>query len=115
MGLIELLACSAKVLEQEAAALRACHTVRGRWTAEEAEAQQAYKELRQLAAGLRKAKKYHEPNPLGGPAKIFDAIADSVRAGDDLSAAMAHFGVQWAERSNAEVTGRRRLAGDCPS
>ena len=95
MGLIELLGRAAEELDREAASIRACHTVRCRWPADDAETRAVYQKLRGLAAGLRRAKKYHEPNPLGGPAKVFDAIADCVRAGDDLAATMANMGVQW--------------------
>ena len=95
MGLIELLGCAAANFDREAESLRECHTVRGRWAADIAEVRNAYKEFRDLAASLRRAKKYHEPNPLGGPAKVFDAIADRVRAGDNLEATMADMGVQW--------------------
>lgn len=98
MGLIELLGRAAAVLDYEAASLRACHTVRGRWKAGEAKTRAEYQELRDLAAGLRRAKTYHEPDPLGGPAKVFDTIADRVRAGDDLAVTMADMGVQYAQR-----------------
>jgi hypothetical protein len=110
MGLIELLGRAATALEREAAVLRGCHTVRGKWAADEENVRAKYEELRSLAAGLRRAKKYHEPNPLGGPAKVFDAIADSVRAGDDLDSAMARMGVQWV-KNFPTGSARKRLDG----
>ncbi len=42
---------------------------------------------------------YTKQNPLGGPAKIFDAVADSIRAGDSVELAMAQFGLTWAAPS----------------
>ena len=101
MGLIELLGRAAEEIDREAGSLRACHTVRGRWPTDTAETRAVYQELRDLAAGLRRAKKYHEPNPLGGPARVFDVIADRVRGGDDLDATMADMSVQWV-RSNVK-------------
>lgn len=87
---------AAQLLEQDAAALRAGHTVRGRWTNDEAAARAAYEELRSVARQLRKANAYMAVNPLGGPAKALDACADSIRAGDPVDFAMANFGLAWA-------------------
>ena len=99
MGLIELLCRAAQELEREAEGMRHGHTIDGKWPKDEANVKAEYRLRRDLAAKLRRAKKYHEPNPLGGPARTFDAIADSVRAGDDLDVTMARYGVQWV-RSN---------------
>lgn len=38
---------------------------------------------------------YRKANPLGGPAATFDAIANAIRAGDSVDAAMRAFGVRW--------------------
>lgn len=57
-----------------------------------------------MAKGLRKAHKYHKPNPIGGPAKMFDAIADRIRAGDSMNACMADYGLKF-KRSTASFTG----------
>lgn len=101
-GLLETLLRAAYFIETDAAALRSCHTVRGRWGDDEPEAKAAYDEMRSVAARLRKAHKYMVPNPLGGPAKVFDACADSIRAGEPIDAAMANFGLAWV-RSNARI------------
>ena len=42
---------------------------------------------------------YIKQNPLGGPARIFDAVADAIRAGDSIKSAMAQFGLAWAAPS----------------
>ena len=96
-GLRDTMKRAATLLEQEAASLRACHTVRGRWGADEVAALQAYNEHRQVAKALRAAAKYHELNPLGGPAKLFDAVAASIRAGDSVDSAMRAFDLKWAD------------------
>lgn len=102
-SLTETLQHAAMLLEQEAASLRACHTVHGRRPKGEGSARAAYDEMRATAAQLRKAYRYMAPNFLGGPAKVFDACADAIRAGDPVESAMANFGLAWAP--NAEVTG----------
>lgn len=63
-----------------------------------------FNELCAMAKGLRKAHKYHKPNPLGGPAKMFDAIADRMRAGDSVKECMADYGLKF-KRSNARLSG----------
>ncbi len=47
------------------------------------------------------AQKYASQNPLGGPAKVFDACADAIRAGDPIEQAMANFGLAWAPKEQA--------------
>ena len=42
------------------------------------------------------AEKYLRDNPLGGPAKVFEACADAIRSGDNVDFAMASFGLAWA-------------------
>jgi|GEM_PF-6577834 len=39
-----------------------------------------------------KARKYAELNPLGGPAKVFDAMASRIRAGEDYFSVLADYG-----------------------
>jgi hypothetical protein len=63
---------------------------------------------RAMAKGLRKAHKYHKPNPLCGPAKMFDAIADRMRAGDSVKECMADYGLKF-KRSNAKSEPTARL------
>lgn len=104
-GLLYLLERSAELLERSADEIKIAHTIGGRWCHhDEHGAHRDYKELREMAKGLRKAHKYHKPNPLGGPAKMFDAIADRIRAGDKMEIAMADHGLKF-KRSNAGVTG----------
>lgn len=51
-----------------------------------------------MAKLLRKAYKYHNPNFLGGPAKMFDAIADRIRAGESIDEVMGDYGVRYVEK-----------------
>ena len=46
----------------------------------------------ELETELLGVKEYREKNPLGGPAKVFDAMADCIRAGDDYSAVLKEYG-----------------------
>lgn len=88
-GLLYLLERSAHILEREGEILRFAHTVSGSWPKNYHGARRDYKEMMALAKGLRHAHSYFEPNCLGGPAKIFDAAADRVRAGDDMDEVLA--------------------------
>lgn len=59
----------------------------------------------ELETALLGIKQYREKNPLGGPAKVFDAMADQIRAGDDFNKVIADYGwcpVSRAERAEAE-------------
>lgn len=38
---------------------------------------------------------YRRQNPLGGPAKMFDTIADRIRAGEDLASVMDDYGISF--------------------
>lgn len=97
-GLLHLLERSAELLDRTAEELRISHTCAdGHW--QDREAKRDFDELRAMAKGLRKAHKYHKPNCLGGPAKMFDAIADRIRAGDSMKSAMADHGLKF-KRSN---------------
>lgn len=55
--------------------------------------------LREIASELieRRAKEraYQAGNPLGGPARLFDAIADRIRAGDEFYSVLADFGLTF--------------------
>jgi hypothetical protein len=102
-GLLHLLERSAELLELSAEEIRIAHTVRGRWSRDDEHgAKRDFKELRDMAKGLRKAHKYHKPNCLGGPAKMFDAIADRIRAGEKMMAVMADYEMKF-KRPNAQV------------
>ena len=94
-GLLDTIERAALLLEGEAAALKECHTLRGKWTRDEMSevAKAAFDDMTATAKALRAAHKYMRGNPLGGPAKVFDACADSIRAGDPIEQAMANFGL----------------------
>ncbi len=98
LGFVELLERAAEVLDAEAAALKEAESRNGRWWGDYATAKEAHDEMRGLAKQLRKSAAYHKPNPLGGPARVFDACADSIRAGDSITRAMAEYGLKWAKR-----------------
>jgi len=97
-GLLGTLERAASLLATEAQGLKECHTLRGRWTGStlDEDARLAHEEMCEAIKGLRAAAEYMRANPLGGPAKVFDACADSIRAGDSVEQAMASFGLAWA-------------------
>ncbi len=47
----------------------------------------------------RAADKYERANPLGGPAKIFEAVASRVRAGEPLDDVMLDYGLRWTDKA----------------
>jgi len=47
---------------------------------------------RKVAKRLRKIAEYHKPNPLGGPARVFDFMADMIRAGEDYNFILTEYG-----------------------
>jgi len=113
LGFVELLARSAQVLENEAKTLKRgfASPSTGRWPKDFASEKADYDEMVTLAKQLHKAAEYHRPNPLGGPARVFDACADAIRAGDSVKSAMSHYGLRWAlkqrqRKSSAEESGR---------
>ena len=65
---------------------------------------------------------YAAANPLGGPARIFDAMAERVRAGEDFYAVLADYG--FCETKQLEIfraalidikDGRRPLLAATPA
>lgn len=58
------------------------------------------RELAEALDLLHGIKEYREKNPLGGPAKVFDAMADQIRAGDDFNKVIADYG--WCPVARAE-------------
>lgn len=98
----ELLDRAAFVIRTHADELRLSHTVRGRWPAGEEAVRDEFHELAALADRLSKAAAYHRPNPLGGPAVVFDACADAIRAGDPINSAMRDYGLAWRAPSRKE-------------
>ena len=55
--------------------------------------------------GRKATQEYMRANPLGGPAKVFYACADAIRAGDPIDQAMANFGLAWAAPDSAAIRG----------
>lgn len=58
----------------------------------ERELAEARAECERLRTALLGVKSYREANPLGGPAKVFDAMADCIRAGDSYEAVLKEYG-----------------------
>ena len=95
-GLLCLLGRSADLLDRAAYEIKIAHQVNNRWPKhDDFDARRDHDELREVAKGLRKAHKYFVPNPLGGPANLFDAIADRIRAGEDMESVMADHGIEF--------------------
>lgn len=63
-----------------------------------------------LAAQPQAAREYRQANPLGGPAKVFRAMADAIEAGDSYEATLRSFG--YAEAKPAPAEGDRQLGSD---
>lgn len=55
---------------------------------------------------------YDRDNPLGGPAKMFDAIAERIRAGEDYHEVLRDYGVTIEWRGREESRGTERGAPD---
>lgn len=49
--------------------------------------------LKELEQHSPAKKAYEASNPLGGPARMFDAIAERIRSGEDYYAVLADYGV----------------------
>ena len=58
----------------------------------------AHDEMMRIATVLRKHAGYLKPNPLGGPAKVFDTIANRIRAGEDRHAVLDDYGFREVNR-----------------
>ena len=54
---------------------------------------------------------YEQANPLGGPAKVFQAMADAIRAGDDYHSVLRQYG--YAEAQQQEPVLWQILNGVC--
>lgn len=64
---------------------------------------QAIESLRQA---IEQAENYQHKNPLGGPAKVFDAMADAIRAGDDYHATLRSYGfLERADKKTIDCSG----------
>ena len=70
----------------------------------------AQERIRELETALLGVKEYREKNPLGGPAKVFDAMADAIRAGDDFNAVCADYG--WCPLDRAIAAEARAEASE---
>ncbi len=97
MSLLATLEAAATLLECEARSMYESHTLRGEWTFPDYGAKRSYDGRVRVANELRRAAEYARPNPLGGPAKVFEACADAIRAGDDIDKAMAEYGLKWVK------------------
>jgi hypothetical protein len=102
-SLLDTLERAASLLANEAQSLKEAHTLKGRWTGStlDEDARLAHEEMCEAIKDLRAAAKYLRANPLGGPAKVFDACADTIRAGDSVEFAMANYGLAWAPNVRA--------------
>lgn len=91
-GMIETLESAAVVIEFAARDIRMewYSSIRKAWASPEDK--KRYQVRIALAKNLRKIAAYHKPNPLGGPAKIFDAMADRIRAGEKYDFVLADYG-----------------------
>ncbi len=96
IGLVELLERAAAHVHVNAECLRRSCTCRGKWF-EKADLD-LYNEEIALEKQLRKAAAYWKPNPLGGPAKVYDAIADLIRAGDPIDDVLRDYGLQYIRK-----------------
>jgi len=59
--------------------------------------------LAALSSPLEKAEKYAKDNPLGGPAKMFEAIASRIRAGEDYYAVLDDYDLQHKSPPSANA------------
>ena len=94
-SLLETLERAASLLAVEA---------QSRWTGStrDEDARLAHEKMCEAIKDLREAAKYLRANPLGGPAKVFDACADAIRAGDSVEFAMGNYGLAWAPNDGAK-------------
>jgi hypothetical protein len=61
------------------------------------------------------ADRYSGENPLGGPAKVFNAMADAIRAGDDYHAVLRQYGFAEATSVQEKVAVElKRIAQESP-
>lgn len=97
-SLVDTLQSAAELLELEAAALFECNTYRGAWTQPDHGAKAEHDTMVEVIRQLRRAAEYARPNPLGGPAVVFEACANAIRAGDDIDQAMVNYGLAWARK-----------------
>lgn len=92
--LTELLVDAADAIEHNALVLRQTNTIRGRYHRDALgrAAKAQYQIDMQLVRHLRRAERYWARNPLGGPAKVFDAMADCLRAGEPYQDVLRDYG-----------------------
>lgn len=48
------------------------------------------------------AKRYADANPLGGPARVFEAAASRIRAGENLADVMDDYGLAWTTEKTSD-------------
>lgn len=64
------------------------------------DAKKKFDEIKNTVKRLRKASDYHKKNSLDGPAKMFDWIADRIRAGDSMHECLSDYGIGFINRSS---------------
>ena len=69
----------------------------------------ARKERDEALTALHGIKEYRERNPLGGPAKVFDAMADLIRAGEEFYDVLADYQFCTMEQRDAALRDAERL------
>ncbi|TAK45226.1 MAG: hypothetical protein EPO27_10420 [Betaproteobacteria bacterium] len=96
IGFVELLLRAAAHVHVNAECLRRSSTCRGKWF--DREDLDLYNEEIALEKHLRRAAAYWKPNPLGGPAKLFETVADYIRAGDPIEDVLRDYGLQYIRK-----------------
>lgn len=56
----------------------------------------------------KQAKEYADKNPLGGPATMFYAIGDRIRAGDPMDAVLDDYGLRFTDKQEAPQHSERK-------
>lgn len=75
-----------------------CADCPGRKPGGECPAKANVTERRAIATVIRAHARYVKANPLGGPAKVFDAIADRIRAGESRAAVLYDYDLKDVSR-----------------
>lgn len=101
-GMIETLERAAEICDEHSRTIRGdfYDTFIRRWFSQDMKAK--HWECVALAKKLRKIAKYHKPNPLGGPARVFDAMADRIRAGDKFDDVLKDYGFMVAPKGKGK-------------
>ena len=57
--------------------------------------------LDEFARAIANSEEYQRANPLGGPAAMFDTIADRIRAGEPMADVLADYGLVFQREPTA--------------